>query len=220
MKKDDSRRISTFDLLILVAAVAVGLWLKHHSPPYLWPGGPDHGPGSAVFRIWGWTLEVFPFLIPLAPTLVVLHLRRPRPSLRRLSLRPGFTACLAATIGVAPGALMQGLREVVAAMTRPGAIVKFPSPPFMTVPADPLGALEPMGATTNCLSRMGLVPIEHGHAPVIATAVVVTWTMLAVGGRWRPQPTWIDRAGRLVGLAWIAGASTLLASVVLGEFMM
>lgn len=220
MQKDDSRRISTFDLMILVAAAAIGVWLNRHSPPYLWPGGPRYGPGSAVFLIWGWTLEIFPFLIPLAPTLVVLHLRRPRPSLRRLSLRPGFAACLAATLGLAPGFLMQALREVIAAMIRPGAIVKLPSPPFTTSPAEAPGGPEPMGATTNCLSRIILVPIEHSHAPAVAAAVVVAWAMLAVGGRWQPRPTWLDRAGRLTGLAWIAGAATLLASVILGEYMM
>lgn len=165
-------------------------------------------------------MEIFPFLIPLAPTLVVLHLRRPRPSLRRLTLRPGFAACLAATIGLAPGFLTQALREVIAAMIRPGAFVKLPSPPFTTLPAEAPGVPEPMLSTTNCLSRIFLVPIEHSHAPAIAAAVVVTWTMLAVGGRWRPRPTWLDRAGRLTGLAWIAGAATLLASVILGDYMM
>lgn len=220
MESHDSRRLSTFDLMTLVAAAAVGLWLKHHSPPYLWPGGPMYGPESTVFLVWKGALEAFPFLIPLAPTLLVLHVRRPRPSLRRLSLRPGFTACLAATIGLGAGSLLQAFREVLALMTSPGAIVKLPSPPFMVLPAEASGALEPMGATTNCLSRIILVPIEHGHAPAIATAIIVTWAMLVVGRRCRLQPTWLDRAGRLVGLAWIAAAMTLLASATLGEYMM
>ena len=220
MGKDDSRRISTFDLMILVAAAAIGLWLEHHTPPYLWPGGPWTGPGSAVILIWGWTLEAFPLLIPLAPTLVVLHLRRPRPSLRRLSLRPDFAACLAATTGLAPGFLMQVLREVIAAMIRPGAIVKLPSPPFTTSPAEAPGGPEPMRATANCLSRIILVSIEQSHAAAVAAAVVVSWAMLAVGGRWRPPPTWLDRDGRLTGLAWIDGAATLLTGVILGEYTM
>jgi len=220
LENHDSRRFSTFDLMILVAAAAVGLWLKRHAPPYLWPGGAKYGPESTVFLIWEATLEIFPFLIPLAPTLFVLHLRRPRPSLRRLSLRPGFAACLAATIGLGVGSLTQALREVVALMTRTGAIAKLPSPPFMTWPAGTPDVPEPMGATTNGLSRIVLVPIEHGHAPAVATAVVVAWAMLAVGGRWRPRPTWIDRVGRLIGLAWIAVATTLLASVVVGEYLM
>ncbi|OJW22268.1 MAG: hypothetical protein BGO49_07225 [Planctomycetales bacterium 71-10] len=220
MENRDSRRFSTFDLMILVAAAAVGLWLKRHSAPYLWPGGPKYGPESPVYVAWEGALELSPFLIPLAPTLVVLHLRRPRPSLRRLSIRPGFAACLAATVGLGVGALMQALREVVALMTRTGAIAKLPSPPFMTWPAGTLDVPEPMGATTNCLSRIILVPIESGHAPAIATAVIATWAMLAVGGRWRPRPTWLDRVGRLIGLAWLAVASTLLASVVVGEYLM
>jgi hypothetical protein len=220
LENHDSRKFSIFDLMILVAASAVGLWLMHHSPPYLWPGGAAYGPESSVFRIWKVTLGSFPFLIPLAPTFLILHLRRPRPPLRRLSLRPGFAACLAATFGLGTGCLMQAIREVVDRMTRPGAVVRLPSPPFVALAATAPDAAEPMGATTNWLSRILLVPIEHGHSPAIATAVAVIWALLAIGRRWRPQPTWMDRGGRLVGLAWIACASMLLASVILGEYMM
>jgi hypothetical protein len=220
MEKIDSRRISTLDLMVLVAAAAAGLWLKRHSPPYLWPGGSNVGPESTVFRTWGCSLDVFPFLIPLAPALVVLHLRRPHPSLGRLTLRPGFAACLAATLGLAPGTMLQTLREVVAAMTQPGAIVKLPSPPFVTTTAPAPGAPEPMATTTNCISRILLVPLEECHAPAVATAVVVTWAILAVGRRWWPEPTWLDRAGRLLGLAWISAAAAVLASAVLGDVMM
>jgi hypothetical protein len=28
--------------------------------------------------------------------------------------------------------------------------------------------------------------------------------MLALGGRWRADPGWIDRAGRALGLFWVA----------------
>jgi hypothetical protein len=219
MANDGSRRVSILDLMILVAAAASCFWLKYHSPSYLWPGGPNVGSESPVFLVWGWSLDVFPFLIPLAPTLVVLHLRRPRPSLRRLTLRPGFAACLAATIGLAPGIIQQSVREVLAEMTKAGAVVKLPSPPFVTWPAPVPGTPEPMGTTTNGLSRMFLVPIEHGHAPAVATAIAVTWAILAIGRRWRSEPTWLDRAGRLIGLAWIVVALTLLTSVVLGDFV-
>jgi hypothetical protein len=77
-----------------------------------------------------------------------------------------------------------------------------------------------MRATANCLSRIILVSIEQSHAPAVAAAVVVTWAMLAVGGRWRPPPTWLDRDGRLTGLAWIDGAATLLTGVIFGEYTM
>jgi hypothetical protein len=37
-----------------------------------------------------------------------------------------------------------------------------------------------------------------------ATAITASWLILALSGRWRPERTWIDRSGCLIGLAWIA----------------
>lgn len=37
----------------------------------------------------------------------------------------------------------------------------------------------------------------------VPVAVLAAWGLLAISGRWRPEPTWIDRAGRLVGGFWI-----------------
>ncbi|QDV37990.1 hypothetical protein [Tautonia plasticadhaerens] len=43
-------------------------------------------------------------------------------------------------------------------------------------------------------------------------AVAIGWGLLALCRRWRPSPSWRDRAGRLLGWAWIA---SWLSSVVL-----
>jgi hypothetical protein len=34
----------------------------------------------------------------------------------------------------------------------------------------------------------------------LAASVAAAWALLAADRRWRPEPSWIDRAGRLVGL--------------------
>jgi hypothetical protein len=34
------------------------------------------------------------------------------------------------------------------------------------------------------------------------TAVVGSWLALAISRRWRPERSWIDRAGRILGLYW------------------
>jgi len=39
----------------------------------------------------------------------------------------------------------------------------------------------------------------HGTSKAIAAA----WLILALSGCWRPERTWIDRLGCLIGLAWI-----------------
>jgi hypothetical protein len=41
-------------------------------------------------------------------------------------------------------------------------------------------------------------------APIEVALVVATgWIILILSRRWRPQPNWIDRAGRAFGLFWI-----------------
>lgn len=37
-------------------------------------------------------------------------------------------------------------------------------------------------------------------------AVQAVWTVLLMGRRWRPEPSWQDRAGRAVGIWWIVWA--------------
>lgn len=40
----------------------------------------------------------------------------------------------------------------------------------------------------------------------IAFAVAGSWLALAIAGRWRPEPSLIDRAGRLVAACWLTAA--------------
>lgn len=37
----------------------------------------------------------------------------------------------------------------------------------------------------------------------IGAAILSSWATLALSRRWRPQPTWLDRVGRVVGVAWL-----------------
>ena len=46
-------------------------------------------------------------------------------------------------------------------------------------------------------------------------AVAGAWLALALSGRWRPEPDWLDRAGRVLGLLWIV--SPLLLGLVMGR---
>ncbi len=42
------------------------------------------------------------------------------------------------------------------------------------------------------------------HLRGTATAIAAAWLILALSGRWRPERTWVNRSGCLIGLAWIA----------------
>jgi hypothetical protein len=46
----------------------------------------------------------------------------------------------------------------------------------------------------------GTVLLAH-HA---GWAVAVSWLTLALVGRWRPEASWVDRWGRVLGFTWIA----------------
>jgi len=43
-----------------------------------------------------------------------------------------------------------------------------------------------------------------GISEIAGFAVAATWFALWVGRWWRPETTWIDRAGRVLGWYWIS----------------
>jgi hypothetical protein len=50
---------------------------------------------------------------------------------------------------------------------------------------------------------MLLLALLGGVASYPGLAVFVAWITLLVGGRWRAEPNWLDRAGRVFGAYWI-----------------
>jgi hypothetical protein len=100
MPRPIPRRFTLLDAMALIVALAIGLALAR-----AWfvaiEGGVDEDeqirPGLATF-----------LLLPFAPTLVLLRLRRPRPRLQRLARQPGFQASLAACTATAYLAVRYG----------------------------------------------------------------------------------------------------------------
>ena len=39
---------------------------------------------------------------------------------------------------------------------------------------------------------------------MVPSAIGGAWLALALGGRWNPEPTWVDRMGRGLGVFWLA----------------
>ncbi len=54
-------------------------------------------------------------------------------------------------------------------------------------------------ATVALFVANGVVLLAH-HA---GWAVAVSWCTLVFIGRWRPEPSWVDRWGRALGCTWI-----------------
>jgi hypothetical protein len=167
--------MSVLDVMVLVVAIAVAAWVSRIRFVPLC---------SIVFlqpdifwRTWSWYAVLLRHTQPLVATMTmaiaILRLLRPRPSIRRLTRQPGFAACSAASLAILVGG---GFNYATTEITfAPGAE----------------GAA---GYTWVVLTPRGA---EAG------LAVAAAWLLLALGRRWQPEPAWIDRAGRIVGVYWI-----------------
>jgi hypothetical protein len=121
---------------------------------------------------------------PLLPcglvwTLAVLLLRLgpARPPRRYLGRQPGTVACVAA-VSVAVAGATALLLVMIASFYTGGADI--------------------------ALTGWFLPHFLEGMSPYMGFGVLVAWTMLAVNKSWRPEPSWIDRMGRIMGLFWVA----------------
>lgn len=185
------------DGLILVAATAAGLGLTRAVAPALslddlWEflTTPPRGLWDPFYLDALLELVVLvltPMLMAWTPACLLMRLRSPRPSRRRLARQPGAMACLFAT---SVCAIEVGF--LAARLAWDADSYQWPRDYFKAVL---LGSF-PLGA-----------------------AVATCWATLILGGRWAPEPTWIDRLGRLLGATWLVVVAFFgLASFVFWPF--
>lgn len=71
--------------------------------------------------------------------------------------------------------------------------------------------------------RFSVPPSQHALAwkaaiaatpPIVAFSVLAAWITLAISGRRRPEPGWIDRLGRVVASGWVALALFYLGALI------
>ncbi len=179
------RPFTVLDAMVLSGATAPACLLAR---PYVFGSGPGNRDGLiAVFSEapddWLEAVDTaayylfkmtLPFAAGLSLALFALMLLPPRPPWRRLRRRPGFVAGAAAALTVAIGTLLLG--------------------PFRLMP-HLLGVTLEVDGVLMIWSVIALHPI--------GPAVAVSWSTLALTGRWRPSPTWADRLGRLLGVYWL-----------------
>ncbi len=174
MNARSTRPFGVADAMILVAATAVGFSiLPTNWWGYLHPSGLRGWRAVAAALPFGLRCLVGPWL---AWTIAggIIRLRSPRPPIRRLRNQPGIVAFGAA-----------GITFVVAIPSYVITHLRWPGPaqPWLVHPwlADSVGGL------------LHSVPL----------AVIAGWFTLWLGGRWRPEASWIDRLGRFFGSGWI-----------------
>lgn len=189
------RKIKLSEMMILVAATAIGLcgsmmicddpelgWL---TKDWIFPTRIRH-----IF----YPFFVYNLLYVLSPigavwslALSVFALRKPRPAIHELANQPGVAACWAATLTMA---ITCGLTAWM--YYRVGELnwdnlsrmhhVKFSNDVF--------------------LSDMVIRAMDNSYDP-IGCSICSVWAIAAIGKRWSPEASWIDRTGLCLGVIWI-----------------
>jgi hypothetical protein len=176
------RKFGLLDAIILVAAAALScFWWRRFKVYYLSPDFSVTNPSQFFFAVSvvrrGFS-GMFPVLAPFTFALIPLRALRPRPSWRRVMCQPGAVACLTAGLTFS----IQFTRQFVPE----AANLIFHEVPLST------GLSMDYWAPAYCESTtFGLV-------------ILAAWLPMALGRRWRPEPTWVDRFGRLLAFAWVA----------------
>lgn len=170
------RRFNVSDAMVLVAASAIGVF---HLPDYwlTWIGSPLDA------RQWSFSglLSIGHILLPGASpclamwtlALLPLRLRRPRPRLRRLLRQPGMAALGSSSFVIVLALIIQ------------------------------VSALASTGLLRSLDLRSVMNMLSFSLPLMVGSSVAAAWLNLGLSGRWRPEPSWIDRAGRLVGVLWL-----------------
>jgi hypothetical protein len=188
------RAFTLFDALVLVAATAAGLAGLRYALGDLTDvrgeleeslaalTAPDAGRSWfwRIFAGYGLTMTVLvPFCWSWTLALLGLRLRKPRLSRRQLGSQPGSVACFAAGITLVPALVFLTGIEMLSWLLFD---IKYDSPVW----------------------EKGLGFFFVLLPAVTGIAVGGGWMTLLVGRRCRSEPTWIDRAGRGLGVYWIS----------------
>ena len=209
-----ARKFSLLDAMVFVAATAVGLGITRSLTDLVSITRnvlvrTDIGAASPVGRLtttramrvyyfldtfssgiitpWSQRIAFWPGPLLAAWTLALfgLDVRASRRSKRRIVRHPGSAAGLAVLLALAATATL--------------------SPQLLFERTIPAGSLE--------FTWSSWWPEFWFSIPrTAAFGVVVSWSVLAWGGRWAPVPGWHDRLGRALGAAWIALAMSSLAT--------
>ncbi|WP_406695128.1 hypothetical protein V5E97_29235 [Singulisphaera sp. Ch08] len=208
-----TRRFGLGDMMILIAALgtgmygARGLWRMQVEKPgaYWTPITPSWLMAAAMAAS---------IATPLTISCLAFRLRRPRPPRRRLWLQPGTAAMLACMLlfvvkGVeVAGAFAKRNVNVIAGRAARIRVSETtyllhisPSPPLLWGGSDPTSNGVIWSFDAGCWGvQMAAFAAPCGYS------VVAIWLLLVLSGRWRPEKSWIDRLGRVLGVIWIACA--------------
>jgi hypothetical protein len=193
MRTTELRKFTLFDAMFLIAATAFALvpirFLQLHLPVInYW--------SPAVFLRLGMMIDAMlcPVALTLAPVLCALRLQRPRPGLGPVFRQPGMAAATCTLVN-----------ELF----------------FVTISMISLIIHHFAGNLPNqhLFYRFNFV-YWVWIFPMCITGITVSavWVVLWMSGAWRGEQSWIDRAGRILGIYWVAN-SLLFGSAMLAGML-
>jgi hypothetical protein len=128
-----------------------------------------------------------PTLVACSAAILISRLRNPRQRRRRLFRQPGFLGLVAAL-----AVYSWYMAEVVGGFLYDELLPTAYSENFVIDPRELSASfVERVFGWSQAASHMGM-------------AVALAWVVAGASGRLRPEASWIDRAGRGMGVAWIA----------------
>jgi hypothetical protein len=157
----------------MVAAAAVGVALSRSYYGEVMSVAGSRRP-PLDYRAWVYSATLL--ALPFGAALAWCRLRRPFRPTRRLAREPGSVALLALTV------------SIVAILINEILTGTLPGPP---------GTRFIGGSWRPLVSAGGMLATLSG--PAICAAWLLQW----LAAYWRPQPGWIDRAGRALGIIYI-----------------
>ncbi len=201
MHRNLRRRFTLLDAVIIVASIGLGFGLLRLRITFadltrFFRSAFDRVPwelptDTLVLRLSGLIELALPCVLAWTLGLLILRFVPPRPPLRRLARQPGFVACVVFLVISACSYL-----SVLVTLATRGKLAH---------------------ATVRDLiayhSTANLLMIQIG-----GWGIAAAWIVLGISGRWRPEPSWIDRFGRGFGVFWLGSAlimTDLMNSVLL-----
>ena len=172
------RRFTLLDAMVLIAAAGIAFVPIRL---FLWENW--HFPEErSVPEIWRAGLEINVSLVPLvlclSAAILLLAMKKPRPNMRRAFRRPGIAACTVALVYAVLSAIGYAVfLHFSYALDR--AVFDDQSSAMLWI-------------------RIGMQPIF-----LVGGAIASVWIVMGLSGTWRAERSWIDRAGRALGVYWI-----------------
>lgn len=180
------RRFTLLDALVLVAATAAGIAASREDWIRLWEldRAEKYREYGTFWIVASAVIDVFDAamlcLVAWTFSLLLLRLGRPRPRFSRLILQPGMAASAAATMALLVILYFDTQNHIIVSIINISYAIGDWSDWWLLSQ----NAIEKSTSTT-------------------ATAVLVAWAMLGCSRLGRCEPSWIDRAGRILGILWI-----------------